>query len=76
MVKHGPGQEVFKCIPGFELQNSGIQASRFKIPGESFHGILNPGSRSFEIQNPGLNFKTPGSRIQDPVETFSWDLES
>ena len=61
-----------------ELQYSGIQDSRFKVPGKSFPGILNPGSRSIEVQSGVLNFNTrdPGFKIPGKLFPGTLNLES
>ena len=55
--------EYSSSIPRIELQYSRIQDPRFKIPGQSWPGILNLGSGSIEVQSSGLNFNTRESSI-------------
>ena len=46
-----------------ELQYSGIQDSRFKVPGKSFPGILNPGPRV-------LNFNPKPEGFSEMISKF------
>ena len=74
--------EHWSSIPRIEVQYSRIQDSRFKVPAQSFPRILNLESwirGSIELQSRGLNFNTPGSKIQDSrfqhkVSPGSWIL--